>query len=53
MMSLYINDEAYEEPYLDQYKSEVPDGTLNGRFHTARCAKSMRKQFRRSHICHG
>ncbi|WP_369802860.1 signal peptidase I [Sporosarcina sp. P20a] len=29
---LYVNDEAYEEPYLDQYKSEVQDGTLTEDF---------------------
>ena len=29
---LYVNDKAYEEPYLDQYKSEVQDATLTEDF---------------------
>ena len=30
--TLYINGEAYEEPYLDEYKSEIQDGNLTGDF---------------------
>ena len=29
---LYINGEAFEEPYLDQYKAEILDGTLTEDF---------------------
>lgn len=29
---LYVNNEPYEEPYLDQYKSEILDGTLTEDF---------------------
>jgi signal peptidase I len=29
---LYINGEAYEEPYLDEYKSEITEGTLTQDF---------------------
>lgn len=29
---LYINGEAYAEPYLDQYKAEITDGSLTGDF---------------------
>lgn len=29
---LYINGEAYTEPYLDQYKAEIADGNLTGDF---------------------
>ncbi|MBE4908748.1 signal peptidase I [Bacillus luteolus] len=30
--TLYINGQAYEEPYLEQYKSEVVDGPLTDPF---------------------
>lgn len=29
---LYINGEAYEEPYLDEYKEQIVDGNLTGDF---------------------
>ncbi len=30
---LYVNGEPFEEPYLDQYKAEIADSSIDRRFH--------------------